>query len=141
MEGNIDEKNQLNEVAPPTPIGNTNELDVMNYFCTECSSLIEILLINDENYDIKFRCINNHNKEILIKEYLKHLEKNKDIIINEKCDLHNEEYSFYCFDCQRHICNKCIKLNKEHKNHKKEYILEVQPEEEYLEKKRNKIEE
>ena len=75
------------------------DLDDINYDCIDCSSLIEILSINEEKYDVKFRCINNHNKEILIREYLKSVEKNKHKIINEKCELHNQEYTFFCFDC------------------------------------------
>jgi hypothetical protein len=80
MEDKLEGNNNNNEIAPPTPIGDEAKIKVINYDCTECSLLIEILSINDNN--IKFRCINHHNKEILIKEYLKHIEKNKDKLIN-----------------------------------------------------------
>ena len=129
MKENLEENNNIIREAPPTAIYNDKELEAINYDCTECFALIKILSINEENNDIKFKCINNHIKEILIKEYLKHIEKNKDKIINEICELHKEVYTFYCFNCNRHICNKCIKLKKEHKNHKKEFILEIQPDE------------
>ena len=137
MKEKIDEKGE----SSPTPILWEKDLDEKNYDCIDCSSLIEILSINEENNNVKFRYINNHKKEILIKEYLKHIEKNKDKIVNEKCELHNQEYTFFCFDCRRHICNKCIKVKKEHHNHKKEYILEVQPDEEDLERMRKQIKE
>ena len=134
--------NIINEIAPPTPTGNETDTKVINYDCTECSSLIEILSINEINNNIKFRCINAHNKEILIKEYLKYIEKNKDANRKGKCELHNKKYKFYCFDCNRHICDGCIKLIKEHKKcHRQEYILYSQPKEEDLEKMRDKIEE
>ena len=29
---------------------------------------------------------------------------------NEKCDLHNEKYICYCFDCNLNICEKCLKV-------------------------------
>ena len=45
------------------------QLKEIFYNCTECSSPIEILSINE--IDIEFKCIkNNHNKKISIKEYI-----------------------------------------------------------------------
>ena len=38
------------------------------YSCSECSSIIEIINIDDEN--IEFKCNNNHNIKMNIKEYL-----------------------------------------------------------------------
>ena len=38
------------------------------YGCSECSSVIEIINIDDEN--IEFKCNNNHNIKMNIKEYL-----------------------------------------------------------------------
>ena len=36
------------------------------------------------------------------------------------CVTHHEEITMYCHDCQRGICNRCVR--KEHKRHKKEDI-------------------
>ena len=38
----------------------------------------------------------------------------------------NELYIFYCIDCNKHLCKECIKL-REHYNHNKNYIPEIQP--------------
>ena len=57
--------------APPL------ELENCLYNCTECSSNIEILLL-DEN-KIKFKCNNEHNIEIEIKEYINKMKKYKNI--------------------------------------------------------------
>jgi len=54
--------------APP----NSNYDNNIGYNCLECSSLIEILSINENNNTIEFKCINNnnHNNKIKIKDYL-----------------------------------------------------------------------
>ena len=41
------------------------------YNCTECSSAIEILSINENECSIEFQCINNNHKiKMLINEYI-----------------------------------------------------------------------
>ena len=47
------------------------ELNEINYNCTECSSPIEIISINENECSIEFKCINNnHNKKISINKYI-----------------------------------------------------------------------
>ena len=129
-----------NDPAPPTPqlgIMQSN-INNMGYNCSECSSLIEILSINEDNNTMKFNCINNnnHNNNIKIKEYFKKMQNYNDIKnLNEICEIHwnkkNNEYINYCFDCKLHLCKECIK-SKIHQNHNKEYIFDLQPNEEEL---------
>ena len=91
------------------------------YNCTECSSLIEILSVNEKNNTIKFRCLrenNNPEKLVPIKEYLKEKEKFKINKIDEKCEKHKIKYIFYCFNCKNHLCENCLK-SKKHIKHKK----------------------
>ena len=116
---------------------NEKELDNIFYNCTECSSFIEILLIKENENSIKFKCEKKHKKDMPIEEYLKEFEKNKKR--NEKCNEHNQKYSYYCFNCIRHLCEECLKIKK-HKNHKKEIIIENQPSENNLRIIREKIE-
>ena len=122
--------NNSADVPPPTPFINEIELNNIYYNCTECSSLIEILSINEENNMIQFKCLNkeqNHKEKIMpIKEFLEkmknHKKVNKDI-----CDIHkNNAYVSYCFDCNRHLCNECL-MARTHINHIKNNILEIQP--------------
>ena len=102
------------------------------YNCTECSSMIEIININEDT--IKFRCIDKkHEITLNINEYLKNMKKYNNINLNNKiCDIHNNnEFISYCFDCNRNICKKCLK-SKKHFNHIKNNIIEVNPTKEEL---------
>ena len=104
--------------------------DIM-YNCTECSSLIEILLINEDKNIIKFKCINKNcgaKKEMPINEYFEKMEKHKQRLVNEDiCREHNSnKYSSYCFDCNCHLCEECLKTG-EHIGHNKNNIIEIKP--------------
>ena len=125
--------NDSNEAPPPTPIFQENIL-INEYFliCPDCSSSIEILSINEVNNIIEFRCIkNNKNYIMTIKEYLQKIEyipKNKDDI-KDKCNIishKNNDFVCYCFDCNRNLCNDCLK-KRIHINHKKSNIIEIKP--------------
>ena len=123
-----DKLNNLEEASPTY-----EQKDNIYYNCTECSSMIEILEINKEM--IKFKCINNkHEISMGINEYLEKMKKYNDIKINnDKCNIHNNKYISYCFDCNNHLCNECLK-NREHINHYKNYIIEINPNKEELDK-------
>ena len=92
------------------------ELNEINYNCTECSSPIEILSINDNN--IEFKCINNnHKRKLSMKEYLNKMKKfNNKEINNDKCQIHNLPYECYCLGCKIHLCKDCLKT-RNHLNH------------------------
>ena len=98
------------------------------YNCTECSSPIEMLSINEEECTIEFECINNkHKKKMLIKEYINKMKNYNDSNINnDRCNIHNLKYEFYCLDCNIHLCKECLKL-RNHFNHFKNNIIEAQP--------------
>ena len=118
--------------APSVVQNNKIEIDDnICYNCTECSSLIEILSINEDNNIIKFRCLKedfNKTKVMTITEYLN--KKNnyaKKEINQDLCEIHNKnKYVSYCFDCNCHICNECLK-SRIHFNHNKNNIVEIQP--------------
>ena len=113
----------------------TMKLKEMYYNCTECSSPIEILYINEKTNIIEFKCsINKHIKKLSIKEYMKKMKKfNNKNINDEVCivDNHNKKYEFYCLDCNKHLCKECIKT-RDHINHSKKIIIEIQPSEKEL---------
>ena len=90
------------------------------YNCIECSSAIEILSINEDEWSIKFQCINNkHKKTIPINEYLNKIKNFSDRNINNDiCDIHNLRYECYCLGCNIHLCKDCLKL-RNHVNHLK----------------------
>ena len=104
---------------------NQNEL---YYNCTECSSAIEILSLNENEYSIEFQCINNnHKKKMPIKEYINKMKNfNDNNINNDICNIHNLKYECYCLDCNIHLCKDCLKF-RNHINHIKNSIIEIQP--------------
>jgi len=126
--------------VPQAPAGSCIQKDIIiNYYnCTECSSLIEILSINDKNNTIEFKCLNkekNHGKKTMeIKEYLKEMKKfNNEKLNQKKCEIHTNynKYISYCFDCNKHLCKQCLR-SRSHINHIKNNLIEIQPMEEEL---------
>ena len=100
------------------------------YNCSECSSLIEIISIDEEN--IEFKCNNKHIIKMKIKDYLIKMKKYNNYKLNNQiCDKHKKEYSVYCLECNVHLCNDCLKLG-EHKFHFKINLIEILPNNESL---------
>ena len=99
------------------------ESNKMYYNCSECSSTIEIMKFDENN--IEFKCNNNHNIKMDIKNYLNKMKKYNNIKINDKtCEQHGDEYLSYCFDCNMHLCKECLKLGK-HSYHYKIILMEL----------------
>ena len=136
-------KIENNQSGAPTPgeVGETEELKNNNFtICPDCGSSIEMLSINENK--IEYRCLNEKKKHTedtkftkTIEEYLekvKEIEDNNFDEIKDKCHKENHNlnnYVSYCLDCRCHLCNECLKT-KEHINHRKSNIIEVQPIEE-----------
>ena len=137
-------KIENNQSGAPTPgeIGETEELKNNNFtICPDCGSSIEMLSINENK--IEYRCLNEKNKHKeetkftkTIEEYLK-IKENRDNNydeIKDKCHIENHnlnKYVSYCLDCRCHLCNECLK-SKEHINHRKSNMIEIQPIEEEI---------
>ena len=117
----------------PLPLRTRDPDDVFTdcvTICPECSSAIEILTINEENSIIEYRCIKENKNYIMsIKEYIEKINKctikNRDEV-TDKCKDHNMKYICYCFDCNCHLCNECLKT-RTHINHRKSNIIEIKP--------------
>ena len=68
-----------NNLAPESPDSSTENKDIL-YNCTECSSLIEILSINEDKNIIEFKCLNKDcgvKKTELLNKYFEKMEKYK----------------------------------------------------------------
>ena len=136
----INSKKDLNIINDTSPLKSNNT----HYYCSECQSVIEIIKIDEES--IEFKCKNNHNIKMNIKDYLDKIKEyknnmnlNNEIIINNSiCNNHNEEYLSYCFKCNMHLCKKCLKSGK-HSYHYKIYIIEITPDDEILKEIKNLI--
>jgi hypothetical protein len=124
------------DAPPPTPTSEIKEYKNNYYNCTQCSSLIEISSINVENNKIEFKCCNDeHEKQTMkIKAYLDTMKfNNKEQLNKDRCEIHdNNKYKCYCFDCNCHLCEECLKT-RTHINHQKNLIIEIKPVEEELE--------
>ena len=128
----IKKEHNLNDGPGPTINieGETVELS-NDYFtiCPHCCSPIEILLINDNNASIEYKCLNEiKNYTQSIKEYLAKIKECKINNINELkyCIVHNNNFVSYCYECKTHLCDECLKSRK-HINHKKSNMIEIQP--------------
>ena len=64
--------------SPPPPIQKEQIEENIGYNCAECSSLIEILSIDENN--LEFKCMNNNNHNNKLKIY-SYIEKMKNIKI------------------------------------------------------------
>ena len=112
----------------------------IGYNCSECSSLIEILSIEENN--LEFKCVNdeNHNSKLSINNYLERMKQyidNKNF--NERCEKHNDEYRVYCLDCKSHLCQDCLP-SRLHLNHNKKILSEIKPNQEELDIIKKRIE-
>ena len=113
--------------------GETSEqcqLKEINYNCSECSSLIEIISINENENSIEFQCLNKNNthiRKMSINEYITKMKNYRNEDVNgEICKIHKEKYEYYCSECNIHLCKNCLK-SRNHINHIKNIIIEVQP--------------
>ena len=111
------------------------KLNEFYYNCSECSSPIEIISINERESIIEFNCINNNHKfKIPIKEYIDKMKNynnkdtNNDICITNN---HNKKYECYCLNCKKHLCQECLK-SRNHISHIKCNMIEIQPNENEL---------
>ena len=91
------------------------------YTCTECSTQIEILDIDEENNKLSFKCFNHGKKDITIKEYFEKMIKNT--FLYKKCsscnkqqkEINNKVNFKYCFWCKLLLCDECsVKHDKNH---------------------------
>jgi len=129
-------------------IDNMNDAPPLNhkkiyYYCSECPSAIEI--INMDAEFIEFKCNNEHNIKMSIEKYLNKIKNYKDqsllnnTINNSRCKKHEgEEYLSYCFECNMHLCEKCL-MTCEHSYHYKIYLLEIKPNDKIVKEIKNLI--
>ena len=118
-------------ICKPKYIASEEFINEYLTICPECSSLIEILSINEDNNIIEYRCLKEDKIYIKsIRDYLEKIKENKQKNINELKDIcknhENQKYVSYCFDCKCHLCEECLK-KRNHINHRKNNIIEIKP--------------
>ena len=88
--------------------------------------------------EIEFKC-HEHHLKMDIGEYIEKMKQYRDKNINsETCDKHNNKYFSYCFDCNKHLCEECVKIEN-HIYHYKLYLLEIKPDIKIVNKIEDKI--
>ena len=95
-----------------TPATKDLKVKDIGYCCSDCPSLIEILSINENNFNINQKKIKNFKKNFQINF--------------DTCEEHNEKYKSYCLYCNTHLCEKCQKFGI-HIGHYKINIIEIEP--------------
>ena len=132
---NIEDSEQFIDNSPPTA---KNENEKICFSCTECSSAIELLKIDEKNNSMDFKCLNKKShgiKNISIKAYFQKMKENKQSNINEynvKCKDHiDKNFTHFCLDCNVHLCRDCLG-SRIHLDHRKNDIIEMKPCEEEL---------
>ena len=98
----------------PTPKGENELKENTSYLCTESTSNIEILSLDEINNIISFKCPSHGTRSMKIEEYLNNMKKNT--FLYNKCskcqkqqnEINNSEIFNFCTNCNLIICNKCI---------------------------------
>ena len=92
-----------------------------SYCCPLCTELPEILCYNQGSGTVKFSCKTHKEMTLEVEEYMEKMakfEKNSEVKTKNKCSEHNENYLYYCLNCQKNLCKKCLNdPEKKHENH------------------------
>ena len=99
------------------------------YNCSECSSPIEIIFLDNET--IEFKCFNkknSHKTKIPIEDYISKMKMHHIEVNDKKCLIegHYKENLSYCLECNIHLCEICLE-SRVHLLHNKINIKEVLP--------------
>lgn len=99
----------------PTPNDDDDKLKEDEcYGCTQCSSNIELVELDDTNNIISFQCPNHSQLTMSIKDYLKNMPKKT--FLYSQCssckksqnEINNSIIFKFCSNCKVILCNKCI---------------------------------
>lgn len=110
-------------MSTPTPKGE-KEKKSDKPICPKCSDFSLIHLSSDKPKDINIICDNcGLEQQMSIKEYINLInEHNKKDRISQsqflQCEKHYKSFSFFCSQCNSHLCSQCKESSIMHKNHK-----------------------
>ena len=98
-----------------------NQLANDQYVCTECDNVPEIKKIDFNKYEIEFKCKLHGEKKMPLKKYIDG--QSKYAYYNYICDDDKtrqidclDEIFYYCFQCHKKLCRKCLKKDDETHN-------------------------
>ena len=92
----------------------------LQYNCTECRALVDIISLNENLDEIKFRCLNAvpHKNQMRLSDYLDNIISYYCLeMVPKECEKHKKcDYEFYCLNCNKHLCKECIE-SRDHLYH------------------------
>ena len=114
-----------------------------NLSCPECEIIPAIFIEKGSKnlFSISSGCENQHSiHNMNVREYFQKSNKKNDY--NEKeiitlCQDHKENYQFFCKNCHKNICNKC--LAESHQNHNMIKFQDIKPSNEDISNLKNSI--
>ena len=114
-----------------------------NLTCPECQIIPAIFIEKSSKnlFSISSGCENQHSiHNMNIREYFKKSDKKNDY--NEKdvitlCQEHKENYQYFCKNCHKNICDKC--LAESHQNHNMLKFQDLKPSNEEISNLKNSI--
>ena len=113
-----------------------------SYTCPFCSVLPEMLYYNQEKNTIKLKCKKHGENTLKIEEYIEKMSNWKgasEIKYKNKCSIHNEQYAYYCKNCEENMCSKCLKEKAKHEKHIKYEINSLRPDDKEISLIKEKI--
>ena len=93
------------------------------FMCKECKSSPKIIFKDSYLLDINCDCkeISDIRTKKFIKKYSIHKKEDIGSLLN--CHKHNQhKYECYCLDCERNLCEECLKETYLHDNHSISYF-------------------
>ena len=116
---------------------------IENLSCPECQIIPAIFIEKGSKnlFSISSGCENKHSiHNMNIREYFQKSNKKNDY--NEKeiitlCQEHKENYEYFCKNCHKNICNKC--LSELHQNHNMTKFQDIKPSNEEITNLKNSI--
>ena len=94
----------------------------LEFTCTKCYLIPELINIDFNTYIIKLKCINHKINQLSIIEYLDEIDNN----IKQTCELCNKTFIKiknnlkYCINCNVVLCLKCVYI---HKNNEQNHLI------------------
>ena len=96
-------------------------------FCPNCVSKIPELQIQFDVLSIVCNC--GYNKEVSLRDYITQYTQNKTRFYEYSflCAPHMKQFTYYCMDCDRHLCDECYKTHLSRHKEKTTYKLSEVP--------------
>jgi hypothetical protein len=128
-------KTDIPDITPNNFLSNRNKS--RHYICRKCNTFPKIFFLSQNKINLKCKCGNKNIEEFMTD--LVDLDNNEINYYNIICNEHNQNFSYFCQNCNKNICKLC-QVNCSIKKHK---IIDIDDDKPLLNKViqfKNKIE-